>query len=222
MASNTARRLRKDIQKLVKECPADVVLSESFGDGVDLTNLSLYILGPESTAFSEGAWKISLKIPTDYPNSPPKAFFNTKIFHPNVQPSSGEVCVDTLKRDWTSEVDLNHIMLTIRCLLIQPNPDSSLNEEAGKLIQEDFASFERTAKLMTKVHALDRASIAQLGACGENVDSLSTETKSSAATSNTREVLQPISEGQQPKTTISAIPPGPPREKKRKTGLKRL
>lgn len=221
MASNTAR-LRKDIQKLVKECPADVVLPECFGDGVDLTNLSLYILGPESTAYSDGAWKISLKIPTDYPNSPPKAFFNTKIFHPNVQPSTGEVCVDTLKRDWTSAVDLNHIMLTIRCLLIQPNPDSSLNEEAGKLIQEDFAAFERTAKLMTKVHALDRASIAQLGACGENVDSIPTEPKSSFSVANSREVLQPISEGQQPKTTISSITPGPPKEKKRKTGLKRL
>ncbi|KAA8915159.1 hypothetical protein TRICI_002704 [Trichomonascus ciferrii] len=221
MASKTAR-LRKDIQKLVKECPADVVLPESFGDGVDLTNLSLYILGPESTAYSEGAWKISLKVPADYPSSPPKAFFNTKIFHPNVQPSTGEVCVDTLKRDWTSEVDLNHIMLTIRCLLIQPNPDSSLNEEAGKLIQEDFLSFERTAKLMTKVHALDRASVAQLGAYGENIDSMHTETKTSASITNSREVLQPISEGQQAKTTISSITPGPPKEKKRKTGLKRL
>lgn len=40
--------------------------------------------------------------------------------------------------------------------MIQPNPESSLNEEAGKLLLEDYASFERTARVMTKVHAMKR------------------------------------------------------------------
>ncbi|KAL9121837.1 MAG: hypothetical protein Q9187_001612, partial [Circinaria calcarea] len=42
---------------------------------------------------------------------------------------------------------------TISCLLIQPNPDSALNATAGKLLQEDYESFARQAKLMTSIHA---------------------------------------------------------------------
>ena len=43
---------------------------------------------------------------------------------------------------------------TISCLLIQPNPDSALNSNAGHLLQEDFETFARQARLMTSIHAL--------------------------------------------------------------------
>jgi ubiquitin-conjugating enzyme E2 S len=34
----------------------------------------------------------------------------TKIFHPNVS-SSGEICVDTLKKDWKKELGIKDIIL---------------------------------------------------------------------------------------------------------------
>lgn len=42
---------------------------------------------------------------------------------------------------------------TIYCLLIQPNPDSALNAAAGHLLQDDYDSFARQARLMTSIHA---------------------------------------------------------------------
>ena len=60
-------------------------------------------------------------------------FFLTKIFHPNVGPN-GEICVNTLKKDWKPDLGIKHILITIKCLLIFPNPESALNEEAGKLL----------------------------------------------------------------------------------------
>lgn len=48
---------------------------------------------------------------------------------------------------------LNRIHQTICCLLIQPNPDSALNATAGHLLQDDYDSFARQAKLMTSIHA---------------------------------------------------------------------
>ncbi|CAN6633031.1 ubiquitin-conjugating enzyme E2 1 [Trichomonascus vanleenenianus] len=144
-------RLRRDIAQLVENPPADVIFAES---GItSLESVTVVLNGPEGTPFSGGAWKVTLKL-EGYPTAAPKAYFNTKIFHPNVDPQTGEVCVDTLKRDWSPDVDLSHILLTIRCLLIEPNPDSSLNEDAGRLIQEDYSAFEKTARLMTRVHAL--------------------------------------------------------------------
>lgn len=42
---------------------------------------------------------------------------------------------------------------TISCLLIQPNPDSALNAAAGHLLQDDYETFARQARLMTSIHA---------------------------------------------------------------------
>ena len=42
---------------------------------------------------------------------------------------------------------------TIYCLLIQPNPNSALNATAGHLLQDDYDSFARQARLMTSIHA---------------------------------------------------------------------
>ena len=41
----------------------------------------------------------------------------------------------------------------MRCLLIEPFPESALNEEAGRLLMEDYAQYAKTARLMTSVHA---------------------------------------------------------------------
>ena len=97
-----------------------------------------------------------MSIPETYPNEPPKAFFRTKIFHPNVDDATGAVCVETLKRDWDSKLTLRDILITINCLLLQPNPSSALNAEAGMLLErgdDGWAAFERRAKFMTKLHA---------------------------------------------------------------------
>jgi ubiquitin-conjugating enzyme E2 S len=74
----------------------------------------------------------------------------TKIFHPNVATPSGEICVNTLKRDWDqSKWNLFHIFSIIKCLLIVPFPESALNEEAGRLFMESYNEFSSQAKLFT-------------------------------------------------------------------------
>ena len=79
-------------------------------------------------------------------------WFITKIFHPNVGPT-GDICVDTLKRDWKPEYGIGHILVTVKCLLIYPNPESALDEEAGKLLLENYEDYCSRARLMTAVHA---------------------------------------------------------------------
>ena len=78
----------------------------------------------------------------------------TKIFHPNVS-KVGEICVSTLKKDWKPDLGIKHILLTIKCLLIVPNPESALNEEAGRLLLENYDEYFKHAKLITSIHAVD-------------------------------------------------------------------
>jgi hypothetical protein len=42
---------------------------------------------------------------------------------------------------------------TIKCLLIAPNPDSALNEEAGKMLLEAYEDYAKRARLHTSIHA---------------------------------------------------------------------
>lgn len=57
-----------------------------------------------------GIFKVKLTLGKGFPVEPPKAYFLTKIFHPNVA-QSGEICVNTLKKDWKSDLGIKHILL---------------------------------------------------------------------------------------------------------------
>lgn len=79
-------------------------------------------LDAAGTPFEGGNFRMRLQLDPEYPSVAPKGFFLTKIFHPNVS-AEGDICVNVLKRDWKPDVGLRHILLVIRCLLIEPNPD---------------------------------------------------------------------------------------------------
>ena len=146
MNSKNLRRLAADHGALHGQAlPPNYLWSPTAAHSDDLTQLDILLAGPAHTPFSAGVWKLHLTIPPEYPQAPPTAHFRTPIFHPNVDPQSGGVCVETLKRDWDTKLTLRDVLLTICCLLIQPNPDSALNAEAGALIQEGYEVFARSA-----------------------------------------------------------------------------
>lgn len=112
--SSTIRRLASDHWSLHKAGLPPNYLFASRNDNSlpdDLTQLSVLLTGPQGTPYSQGLWKLCLKIPQDYPKSPPKAAFRTRIWHPNVDENTGSVCVDTLKKDWESKLTLRDILI---------------------------------------------------------------------------------------------------------------
>ncbi|KAG4304482.1 hypothetical protein PORY_002192, partial [Pneumocystis oryctolagi] len=147
-----AHRITKEIQSLWAQPLEGVQLLES-SDGT-LNDLQAYIFGPEGTPYEGGAFKLRLQFSSEYPAVPPKCYFITKIFHPNIS-SKGDVCVSILKKDWLPTVHVSHILLTIKCLLIHPNPESALNEEAGRLLLDNYESFCKHARLITSIHSVN-------------------------------------------------------------------
>ena len=77
-------------------------------------------------------------------------------------PGGWLLCVNTLKKDWKSSYGIGHILVTVKCLLIYPNPESALDEEAGKLLLEDYNSYCERAKLITSVHATPKVCLQSL------------------------------------------------------------
>jgi len=154
MASNenlspvSLKNVMKEISDLVQNPPEGIKVLHND----DFSEVNANIEGPVGTPYEGGLFKVTLKLGSEFPQSPPKGFFNTKIFHPNVSPK-GEICVNTLKKDWKPEHGIKHTLLTIKCLLIVPNPESALNEEAGKLLLENYEDYAKHARLMTSIHA---------------------------------------------------------------------
>jgi ubiquitin-conjugating enzyme E2 S len=148
------RYLTRELQALVKEPLEGITLVIN---DEDLSEVHAVIDGPAGTPYAGGKFRIKLIIGKDFPQSPPKGYFETKIFHPNVS-DKGEICVNTLKRDWKSDLGIKHILLTVKCLLIVPNPESALNEEAGKMILEHYDDYCARARLYTEIHAFDASS----------------------------------------------------------------
>ncbi|KAL0138675.1 ubiquitin-conjugating enzyme E2 S-B [Mucor lusitanicus] len=141
LSSKAIKRIVKEIQQLQTSPPEDIQI---IVDDENLTEVQAWIRGPDGTPYEGGYFKVKLQMD--------EGLFLTKIFHPNVS-EKGEICVNTLKKDWKSELGIEHVLLTIKCLLIVPNPESALNEEAGKLLLEHYEDYAKRAKLYTSIQA---------------------------------------------------------------------
>ena len=137
-------------QELLKKSPDCVTPIINDEDPIDI---QADIEGPEGTPYEAGIFRVKLFIPSEFPQLAPKGVFMTKIFHPNVS-EKGAICVNTLKRDWNpKQWSLYNLFEVIKCLLIVPFPQSSLNEEAGKMFMDNYDEYFRVAKMLTEIHA---------------------------------------------------------------------
>jgi len=162
-----------NMKRVLKDIKA---LEETSFDGITVhvnethvTEIDTEYTGPEGTPYEGGVFRMRLSIGSEYPQVPPKGRFLTKIFHPNVS-AAGDVCVNVLKRDWKPDTGLAHILSVIRCLLIEPNAESALNEEAGKLLLEGFDEFAVKAKMMTEIHATKKSVLTDANTTGGERD----------------------------------------------------
>ena len=71
--------------------------------------MNIFLLSA-GTPYAGGLFRVKLVLGKDFPRVPPKGFFLTKVFHPNVA-NNGEICVNTLKRDWKADLGIKHLLL---------------------------------------------------------------------------------------------------------------
>lgn len=89
-------------------------------------------IGPKNTPFENGLFFIEIKLDAQYPESKPLARFRTRIYHPNVNWCSGQICLDYIKGNWTSNNTLRDAILSIFNLLKNPVFNSALNSDTSK------------------------------------------------------------------------------------------
>lgn len=113
------------------------------------------ILGPEKSPYEGGIFKLELYFTDKYPFEPPKIKFLTKIYHPNIDPNTGAICLDILKQNWTPAFTVGKVLLSICSLLTDPNPDDPLAPAIARVYKADISKFNENARLWTIQHAMD-------------------------------------------------------------------
>ncbi|KAF8958585.1 ubiquitin-conjugating enzyme/RWD-like protein [Flammula alnicola] len=202
------RRVMRELSELEKNPPEGIRIQMNDEDMLDVTGI---IAGPDGTPYAGGYFRVKFKFTEEFPAAPPKCWFATKIFHPNVG-ANGEICVNTLKKDWKSTYGIEHILVTVKCLLIYPNPESALDEEAGKLLLEEYSSYCDRAKLITSVHATPRVKPVEFNKpSAQEAESSSSKdpTKDASSKPTTDKTSLPVASTSKLVTTTPTILPSP-------------
>jgi len=130
---------------------------------VDLVGENLYlwranVLGPAHTCYEYGKFLIELHITPEYPFKPPRIYFKTPIYHPNISiDRNGEVSLVNIFNNWSPQVQIERIFNEIHGLLsvsMQDLPPYFLNIEIGHVMATNPAEFELAARTSVRKHAL--------------------------------------------------------------------
>ncbi|AFP65385.1 ubiquitin-conjugating enzyme E2-21 KD (nucleomorph) [Chroomonas mesostigmatica CCMP1168] len=140
---SSSNRLLKDFGELKKGNDGSFVL---YPFEKNINKWKGKLKGPSGTPYQEGFFDVVCEISNSYPLNPPEIKFVTKIFHPNIHPETGEICLDILKNAWTPAWTLVYVFQAILVLLSNPEPNSPLNCDAGNLLRnKDYRGFSSLA-----------------------------------------------------------------------------
>lgn len=146
-------RLLREMQRIETDPPPGVAAYTLDGD---LTHIRSQITGPEGSPFEGGIFLLTVNITGRYPFEPPRCRFITPIYHPNID-AGGRICLDTLKSppagSWSPAVSLPSLLLSIRSLMAEPNPDDGLVPEISELYKRNPGGWSEEARRRTKIDA---------------------------------------------------------------------
>ena len=143
------KRLQKELSDMIKE---DIPNLSAGPVDNNLFEWEAVILGPIGTPYEGGVFNLSISIPNNYPFKPPIVIFKTKIYHPNIN-SSGSICLDILKNQWSPALTISKILLSICSLLSDPNPNDPLVPDIAKLLKDNPEIYNANAREWTNQYA---------------------------------------------------------------------
>ena len=144
-----SKRISRELQDIQCDPPTNCSAGP---EGDDLFKWSATIMGPEGTPYNGGVFFLEIDFPSNYPFKPPKVYFKTRIYHPNINMGGG-ICLDILKDMWSPALTITKVLLSICSLLTDPNPDDPLVPEIARLYTDKRVEFDLTAREWTHIYA---------------------------------------------------------------------
>ena len=145
----SAKRITKELENLKKDPPQNCSAGP---DDDDIYKWTATIMGPSASPYEGGVFYLNIIFPQNYPFKPPKITFLTKVYHPNIN-SSGGICLDVLKDQWSPALTIDKILLSICSLLEDPNPDDPLVTDIADQYKNNRVAYDMTAREWTQYYA---------------------------------------------------------------------
>lgn len=149
-----SQRLKNEISKIVSDKDIN---SPMFV--LQMTN-SMYVYkgqihGPKDSLYSGYSFDVELSLPLNYPFSPPNVKFITPIKHININ-ANGDICLNILKNGWDPKNTMASVMISIHCLLAQPNFEDAFNDDLLEIYKNSKVNYSNTIIQFCKDNAINK------------------------------------------------------------------
>eukprot|EP00055_Hartaetosiga_balthica_P004513 m.11891 g.11891 ORF g.11891 m.11891 type:complete len:151 (+) comp3911_c1_seq1:28-480(+) len=121
--TQSSKRIQRELAEITLDPPRDC--SASPKSDSNIYEWVSTIMGPENSLYEGGVFFLDIVFPQDYPFKPPKVTFKTRIYHCNIS-SSGAICLDILKDQWSPALTISKVLVSICSLLADCNPKDPL------------------------------------------------------------------------------------------------
>ncbi|KAK2733080.1 hypothetical protein FQN55_003781 [Onygenales sp. PD_40] len=149
-SSSATKRLIRELNEYARN-PNEALLHLGPVSETDLLRWEAVLKGVPGTPYEGGLWRLHITIPPEYPNRPPTIAFTTRICHPNVSFTTGEICLTLLTSEhWSPAYTLSTTLSAIQQLLTDPRPESPLNVDVAVLMKNgDLLGWESLVRFYT-------------------------------------------------------------------------
>jgi len=147
--TSSAKRIQKELAEISLDPPCNCSAGPK---GDNLYEWSSTIMGPAGSPYAGGVFFLDIHFPQEYPFKPPKVVYRTKIYHCNIN-SSGAICLDILKDNWSPALTISKVLLSICSLLTDPNPLDPLVPSIANQYMNDKNEHDKIAREWTKRYA---------------------------------------------------------------------
>ena len=109
----------------------------------DLGHWKGVIEGPETTFYTGGIFSVDFQLPAKYPLEPPRVHFDTRIWHPNIDPTTGYVRLDILESEWEPTITICTVLTLIQSLMAVPKPFDSQDKDPANMYLLHYFDFRK-------------------------------------------------------------------------------
>ena len=117
--TGSGKRIGHELAEISLDPPANCSAGPKSDD--NMYDWVATLRGPDGSPYENGTFFLDIQFPQDYPFKPPKVTFRTRVYHCNVT-SSGQICLDILKDNWSPALTVSKVLLSIASLLTDANP----------------------------------------------------------------------------------------------------
>ena len=153
------QRIKKEYEDLNFNPITNIGCMVSLPDPNNIFEWRSTILGPLDTSYKGGLFILNIYFPKNYPSKAPEIYFNTPIYHINVEQKAdlngkfGRVNISTLNW-WKPEYTIREILTNIFALFYLGNPEVCFNPNMANEFRNNRDLYEKKVAYFTKKYAL--------------------------------------------------------------------